>query len=220
MECMCAWTRPRFILSSERVLGNGLRTHVNFQGKVPSFGTNLPKGGSNPQSCVKQDSEPNTLLTELFWPLCMPLTGVPDRSKGLAQTPRHRWSLWRWWAGSQTWNRGWPGGTGAVWWRGVGCPVACTASCTGWQCCTHTHTYIHVHLGCVMTWGRLPSRLYRQLYRLAMLYTHTHIHVHLGCVMTWGRLPSRLYRQLYRLAMLYTHTHIYTCTLRLCDDVG
>ena len=33
MECMCPQTRPRFILSSERVLGNGVRTQVNSKGK-------------------------------------------------------------------------------------------------------------------------------------------------------------------------------------------
>ena len=38
MECMCAQTRPRFILSRERVLGNGSRTHVNSKGKIHSTG--------------------------------------------------------------------------------------------------------------------------------------------------------------------------------------
>ena len=38
MECMCAQTRPRFILSSERVVGNGVRTHANTKGKIPSTG--------------------------------------------------------------------------------------------------------------------------------------------------------------------------------------
>ena len=32
MECLCAQTGPRFILSSERVLGNGVK------GKIPSIG--------------------------------------------------------------------------------------------------------------------------------------------------------------------------------------
>ena len=35
MEGICAQTRPRFIPSSGRVLGNGVRTHVNFKGKSP-----------------------------------------------------------------------------------------------------------------------------------------------------------------------------------------
>ena len=35
MEYMCAQTRPRFILSSKRVLGKGVRTHVYSKGKFP-----------------------------------------------------------------------------------------------------------------------------------------------------------------------------------------
>ena len=35
IECMCAQTRPRFMLSSERVLGNVVRTHVNSKGNIP-----------------------------------------------------------------------------------------------------------------------------------------------------------------------------------------
>ena len=62
MECMCAQTGPRLILSSERVLGNGVRTYVNSKGKIPSTGKNL-RGGSNPRRCIKQDSEPNTKPT-------------------------------------------------------------------------------------------------------------------------------------------------------------
>ena len=38
MECMCTQSRPQFILSSERFLGNGMRTHVNSKGKLPSTG--------------------------------------------------------------------------------------------------------------------------------------------------------------------------------------
>ena len=38
MECMCAQTRPQFILSSERVFENGVRTHVNSKGEIPSAG--------------------------------------------------------------------------------------------------------------------------------------------------------------------------------------
>ena len=38
MECMCAQTRPQFILSSERVVGNGVRTHVISKGKITSSG--------------------------------------------------------------------------------------------------------------------------------------------------------------------------------------
>ena len=38
MECICAQTRPWSILSSKRVLGNGVRTNVNCKGKIPSTG--------------------------------------------------------------------------------------------------------------------------------------------------------------------------------------
>ena len=41
MECMCAQTRLRFILSSERVFGNGVRTHVNSKGKIPATGKKI-----------------------------------------------------------------------------------------------------------------------------------------------------------------------------------
>ena len=47
-------------------LGNGVRTHVNCEGKTSSNGKILPRGGWNPQHCLKQDSEPNTLPTEPF----------------------------------------------------------------------------------------------------------------------------------------------------------
>ena len=36
MECMCAHTRPRFTLSSDRGLGNGVRIHVISKGKILS----------------------------------------------------------------------------------------------------------------------------------------------------------------------------------------
>ena len=49
--------------------GNGIRTHVNSKGKVPSTGKILHRGGSNPQRCIKQRIEPNTLPTSHFCPL-------------------------------------------------------------------------------------------------------------------------------------------------------
>ena len=42
---------------------NGVRTHVNYKGKNPLHRS--VKGGSYLQCCVRQDSEPNTLPTEL-----------------------------------------------------------------------------------------------------------------------------------------------------------
>ena len=46
-------------------LGNGVRTYVNTEPQPEKFSS---EGGSNPQCCVKQDREPNTLPTEILWP--------------------------------------------------------------------------------------------------------------------------------------------------------
>ena len=46
-------------------LGNGVWTHVNSKGKVPST-ENVPRGGSNPRHCGQRAQ---ALPTELFWPL-------------------------------------------------------------------------------------------------------------------------------------------------------
>ena len=48
--------------------GNGVRTQVNSKGKIPFAGKILPRGGSNPWNCIKQDSEFNTLPTSYFSP--------------------------------------------------------------------------------------------------------------------------------------------------------
>ena len=63
MERMCAQTRPWFILSSERVWENGVR------GKNPLY--RRLRVGSNPWCCIRQNSEPNTIPTELFQPICV-----------------------------------------------------------------------------------------------------------------------------------------------------
>ena len=44
--------------------GNGARTYVNSMGKKNLY--RKFRGGSNPQHCIMQDSDPNTLPTELF----------------------------------------------------------------------------------------------------------------------------------------------------------
>ena len=36
MECMCAQTRPWFILLYKRIFGNGVRTHINSKRKISS----------------------------------------------------------------------------------------------------------------------------------------------------------------------------------------
>ena len=66
IECMCTQTRPRFILSSERVVGNGVRTHVNSKGEKTLY--RRLRGGWNTRRCITVDSEPNTLPTELSRP--------------------------------------------------------------------------------------------------------------------------------------------------------
>ena len=70
MECMCAQTRPRLnIRSSERVLGEWSQNPCYLQGKNPLY--RKLRRGSNPLRCITQDSEPNTLPTELFrFPVC------------------------------------------------------------------------------------------------------------------------------------------------------
>ena len=42
-------------------LGNGVRTHLNSKGKIPSIWKILPRGVSNPQPRATQDRELNTL---------------------------------------------------------------------------------------------------------------------------------------------------------------
>ena len=84
---MCAQTRPRFILSSERVLGEWSQNPVNSKGKIPSSEkissgedgthdaassrtaspTHYQRAIAAPR-CLKQDSEPNTLPTSYRGP--------------------------------------------------------------------------------------------------------------------------------------------------------
>ena len=66
MECMCAQTRPRFTLSSERVLREWSQNPCELQGEDPLY--QRFRGGWNPRRCIMQDREPNTLPTELFRP--------------------------------------------------------------------------------------------------------------------------------------------------------
>ena len=64
-EPMCAQTRPRFILSSERVLG-GMEFEPMLTPREKSpLPENVPKGGSNPRRCGQRAQ---ALPTELFWP--------------------------------------------------------------------------------------------------------------------------------------------------------
>ena len=63
-KCMCAQNGPW--------LGNGVRTHVNPKGKIPSTRKKFPRGGSNAWHCIKQASEPNTLPTSYSSPCIIP----------------------------------------------------------------------------------------------------------------------------------------------------
>ena len=76
MECICAKTRLWFIVSSERIFGEWSQNPFYSKDKIPSTsstGKILLRGGSKQSRCIKQDSKPNTLPTELHqshrqWP--------------------------------------------------------------------------------------------------------------------------------------------------------
>ena len=66
MKCMCAQTRPRFILSSEGVFG-GMEFEPMLTPREKSpLPENVPWGGSNPWHCGQRAQ---ALPTELFRPL-------------------------------------------------------------------------------------------------------------------------------------------------------
>ena len=65
MKCMCAQTRPRFILSSERVFG-GMEFEPMLTPREKSpLPENVPRGGSNPRH---RGQRAHALPTELFRP--------------------------------------------------------------------------------------------------------------------------------------------------------
>ena len=67
MKCMCAQTRPRFMLSSERVFG-GMEFEPMLTPREKSpLPENVPRGGSNPRRCGQRAQ---ALPTELFRPPC------------------------------------------------------------------------------------------------------------------------------------------------------
>ena len=69
MKCVCAQTRPRFILSSERdFFGNGVRTHVNSKGKIPSTGK-FPQRRIEPATLHYAGQRAQTLPTSYSDPL-------------------------------------------------------------------------------------------------------------------------------------------------------
>ena len=65
MKCMCAQTRPRFILSSEGVFG-GMEFEPMLTPREKSpLPEKVPRGGSNPRRCGQRAQ---ALPTELFRP--------------------------------------------------------------------------------------------------------------------------------------------------------
>ena len=56
MECLCALTGPWFILSCERDLGNGVRSHANSKGKIPS--TRGPEEGGTHDAASRRTASP------------------------------------------------------------------------------------------------------------------------------------------------------------------
>ena len=72
MKCMCTQTRPRFILSSERVLGGmEFEPMLNPKGKIPSTGK-FPQRRIEPATLWT--ASPNT-TNELFRPLAGGMKG-------------------------------------------------------------------------------------------------------------------------------------------------
>ena len=65
MKCMCAQTRPRFILSSERVFGGMEFEPMLTPREKSSLPENVPRRGSNPRRCGQRAQ---ALPTELFRP--------------------------------------------------------------------------------------------------------------------------------------------------------
>ena len=108
MKCMCAQTRPRFILSSESVFG-GMEFEPMLTPREKSpLPENVPRGGSNPQRCGQRAQ---ALPTELFWPPCDGMTVVKvslvmwwyDSYEGQFGDVMV-WQLWRsvWWCDDMT----------------------------------------------------------------------------------------------------------------------
>ena len=78
MKCMCAQTRPRFILSSERVLG-GMEFEPMLTPREKSpLPENVPRGGSNPRQCIVQ-----TLRMSMCQRLCNLNTVAVDVSENV-----------------------------------------------------------------------------------------------------------------------------------------
>ena len=90
MKCMCAQTRPRFILSSERVFG-GMEFEPMLTPREKSpLPENVPRGGSNPRRCGQWAQ---ALLTELFRPQTDHLDHVVVTTKLVNTGNRNTWCM-------------------------------------------------------------------------------------------------------------------------------
>ena len=164
MKCMCAQTRPRFILSSEGVLGGMEFEPMLTPMEKSPIPEKVPRGGSNPRRCGQRAQ---ALPTELFQPLCCCCcVGVLFRRKmfllscttvevfsvplrGLEKTFLVKFS------GLMTLRMLWVSGVGQ-------CIVIMFAEfimLTATRCSKHAHVYIQCH------WVMLPHFI--------------HIHIHL-----------------------------------------
>ena len=82
-ECMCAQRRPWFTLSSKRVFGNEVRTHINSKGKIPC--TRGSEEGRTHDAASRRTVSPThyqlnysgpyglSPIWFVFWPHLMPL---------------------------------------------------------------------------------------------------------------------------------------------------
>ena len=83
MKCMCAKTRPWFILSSERVFG-GMEFEPMLTPREKSpLPENVPRGGLNPRRCGQQAQ---ALPTEIFRP---PLVAFKSAIEDFLQQSPH-----------------------------------------------------------------------------------------------------------------------------------
>ena len=93
MKCMCAQTRPRFILSSEKVLG-GMEFEPMLTPREKSpLPENFPRGGLNPRRCGQRAQ---TLPTSYSGPLNYAFKKIwKDRmAKQYIQEETDRWNAY------------------------------------------------------------------------------------------------------------------------------
>ena len=67
MKCMCAQTRPRFILSYERVFGGMEFEPMSTPREKSPLPENFPRGGSNPRRCGQRAQTLPTSYSDPHW---------------------------------------------------------------------------------------------------------------------------------------------------------